>query len=87
MPIKKIREVLDADLDRLQEALAWMLEYLHGENVLAAFTSEASALEAAAWPADQEHVRSRLQRMLRDAGLMPGVEKTEPRPSWEAARN
>ncbi len=68
----KTRAELDTALCVLEADLPAMLEQTRPEDWLEAFAAEADPIRDAAGPADAEHVNSRLQCILRDAGLIPG---------------
>lgn len=68
----KTRAELDAALDQLQADLPGMIEECDDAMIMDAFAGEAEEIEAQAGSADCEHVRSRLQCMLRDLELIPG---------------
>ncbi len=68
----KTRAELDAALDVLTEDLPAMLEQTRPEDWMEAFAGEAEPIRDAAGAEDIEHVNSRLQCIVRDAGLIPG---------------
>ena len=67
----KTRAELDAALDKLEAALPAMIEQYDEATIMDAFAGEAEMIENEAGPRDIEHVFSRTQCMLRDAGLIP----------------
>jgi hypothetical protein len=67
----KTRPELDAALDQLQADLPAMIEQNDEASIMDAFANAMEAIESATAPADTEHLFSRTQCMLRDAGLIP----------------
>lgn len=68
----KTRAELDIALDVLEQDLPTILEGVRPEDWLEAFAAEADPIRDAAGVEDLRHVDSRLQCILRDAGLIPG---------------
>ena len=68
----KTRAELDAQLESLKAALPALLESVSEDCQLDAFASLADDISGQAGSADAEHVWSRVQCILRDAGLIPG---------------
>jgi hypothetical protein len=68
----KTRQELDSAIDALERRLPAMLEETRPEDWMEAFAGEAEPIRDAAGPEDLAHVDSRIQCLLRDAGLIPG---------------
>lgn len=71
----KTRAELDAELDALEAGLPALLAETRPDDQLEAFAGVADEIREQAGPEDEAHVWSRLQCMLRDAGLIPGDEE------------
>jgi hypothetical protein len=67
----KTRAELDAALDKLQADLPGMMAAYDEATIMDAFAGVMEDIEAETAPADTEHLFSRTQCMLRDAGLIP----------------
>ncbi|HYG07634.1 MAG TPA: hypothetical protein VD865_14680 [Stenotrophomonas sp.] len=73
------RAELDRCLDTLQDQLPQLCTDEDADFDFLTFQGEADRLREAAGPEDIEHVRSRLQAMLEQAGLIPTDAEAERR--------
>ncbi len=71
----KSRAQLDTELDELAVWVPSMMTETEEAFQIDAFAGRAAGIEAAASPDDHAHVWSRLQCILRDAGLIPRDEE------------
>lgn len=71
----KSRPELDTELDQFEVDLPALLADTREECRVEAFAGIADEIREQAGPKDAAHVWSRLECMLRDAGLSPGDEK------------
>ena len=71
---KHTRDELDALVEDLGQQLPDLIDSGR-PDLMDAFSERADAILALADPADRDHVWSKLQCLLRDAGLIPGDEE------------
>lgn len=73
--MKKTRVELDAELAKFERHVIQMVDECPECDLMDAIAGEAEVIEDAAAPAELAHVHSRIQCILRDAGLIPGDEE------------
>jgi hypothetical protein len=74
----KTRKELDEILAQLEYTLPTLLKESEESDFMEAFAGEAEVIEDAAGPDDIDHVRGRINCMLRSRGLIPSDNDGEP---------